>query len=280
MQSAVRTLHAHGALMITASHNPLKDNGIKFMSAADEGHGALLSTARMAFLISEFSKIRSDKDTFLRLRDQLNGTAPTLPSSLTGYWLGRVLDGYLEDLKRLFPAPEGSPSSTLLTQIKDFPVVIDPNGGAGSARLLSRDTGILVWVLKQFGMQALEVNSDIGHPAHSLEPKEGSTGLQQMDEKLLELKQATGQARMFGVVFDWDADRGTTVPQTDPQTVTALNVAMSLSLMDAYHEADHQAVVPIASMPPLAAWTPSPNCFPGQSGRSVSDVLKRGKSIS
>lgn len=238
-ESAVRTLKSDGGVIITASHNPVKDNGIKFMTANNEdgyvGGGALLSAQAMDGLIQHFGKVRDSKEAYENLGRKFSSEVE-LPK-VTHKAVTRVMDGYVSELRQLFP------TTNLSALVHGVSVAVDTNGGSGSLPVPETTDGVIAWVLRQLGMDVYDVKTPVGEINHDIEPREGSVGLRDMRALLNKLHIP------FGVVFDWDADRGTTAlpdKELEPQDVAAFNVAMMLSWMDAYHQADHQQVIIIA----------------------------------
>jgi glucosamine-6-phosphate deaminase len=237
LESAIRTLGADGGIMLTASHNPLKDNGIKFMSAASEGRGAVLAARKMDRLILQFKTVRKRSDWVEPMVVRFAEQRPSHTVFPTVTEIETILKNYIHEFKDFF----GDAIAGLL----DASIIIDVNGGAGAVHILKQTKGVIAWILQELGMNVREVNADLGVANHSLEPSEGSDGVVQMQTLLNSLLSSDPQ--LFAILFDWDADRGTTAPYMDPQDVAIFNIAMTLSWMDAYHKADRQPVVIVAS---------------------------------
>ena len=81
-ESAVRSFEdeygkgADGGAIVTGSHNPLRDNGIKFMTSSERkegeaGQGALVGVEDMQSIINDFQFVRRFESEFDRLRKRL-----------------------------------------------------------------------------------------------------------------------------------------------------------------------------------------------------------------
>ena len=227
LETAVRALKASGGVMVTASHNPLNDNGYKFLTGIQNGSadyappGALLSASVMGAVVrdvgsmaegnaGEFSaSIRKigDKKAFGSEDHQLRVKAER---------------AYLD-----FLGAEWGVQPHCLKPLVLGPALLDPNGGAAC--------GIGARVLEHFGVRAIEVNAELGYPEHAIDtdgidPASGRHMLIRVSRAAL---RAGGR---FGIAFDYDADRGNIVlPGLDesaiihPQTVATMNVALALA---------------------------------------------------
>ncbi|MHB0913330.1 MAG: hypothetical protein ACYC2Y_07785 [Armatimonadota bacterium] len=207
IQTAVRALSAAGGVMVTASHNPLHDNGFKFLSG-DAPTGALLSPGEMQAIIEE-------------VRQMIE--VPSAEPMIAGNDRHRVRAerAYLDSL-----GEEWGVEPHCLAPLVYGPVLLDPNGGAAC--------GIGARVLEHFGVRAVEVNSELGYPEHGID----TDGIDPASGKHMLLRVARAAHRQharLGIAFDYDADRGNLVlPGRDesaiipPQTVAALNMALAL----------------------------------------------------
>lgn len=229
VETAVRALDADGGVMITASHNPLTDNGFKFLTGChlqgqdDAPPGALLSAKRMASIVQSVARI------------------PSSPTELASA-LDRITD---EDFARAFGDGEDhirrvkAERAYLDAMGNDWgiqphclkpltlgPALLDPNGGAAC--------GIGARVLEHFGVRAIEVNAELGYPEHGIDTDniDAATGQHTLHRVA---RAALRNGARFGIAFDYDADRGNLVlPGLDesaivpPQTVAATNIALAL----------------------------------------------------
>jgi phosphomannomutase len=234
LETAVRALKASGGVMVTASHNPLADNGFKFLTGVQAGAssdpneappGALLSASAMSAVVRD-----------VRLISQ--GSVPEFSASLgtidektlrKAFGSGedhrdrvKAERAYLDSLGR-----EWGIQPHCLKPLVLGPALLDPNGGAAC--------GIGARVLEHFGVRAIEENAELGYPEHAID----TDGIDPASGRHMLIRVSRAAARhgaRFGIAFDYDADRGNIVlPGSDesaiihPQTVATMNVALALS---------------------------------------------------
>jgi len=233
LQTAVRVLKAAGGVMITASHNPLSDNGFKFLTghqvssaSHDEAPaGALLSADRMTDLVSDARRMAEAGG------DPLLDEIAALSDGIVMRAMGRPGDERLriraERAYLDFLGHEWGVEPHCLKPLTLGPALLDPNGGSAS--------GIGARVLEHFGVRTTETNARLGRPEHPID----TDGVDPRTGKHMLLRVALSACEAgarFGVAFDYDADRGNLVlPGTDgsaiiaPQAVAALSVALALA---------------------------------------------------
>lgn len=230
-QSAVRSFNAAGGIIVTASHNPLCDNGWKFLtpmagrraSAAPEG--ALLAAQDMESIIqcvahtaSEGDPVMEDALAAVSPRDSfsalLRSGSRRAHNTAAGAYISTIANDWRLDVDDVRGRHLG-------------PIVLDSNGGSAS--------GLNSGVLEELGVRVYEMNGELSRPAHpidtdSINPETG-------EHVLLRVARAVEDCEaLFGIAFDYDADRGNLVLPGQgsecvvaPQSVSALNVALSLA---------------------------------------------------
>lgn len=230
-ETAIRSLDADGGVMVTASHNPIDNNGFKFLTGCSAKSpdaapaGALLSAKDMAGVIagvreladgadSDFEKCVSDVTS--ELLDKALHRAKNESSRV------KAERAYLDVI-----GEDWGIAPHCLKPLTMGPVLLDPNGGAGC--------GIDARVLEHFGVRVIEVNAELGYPEHAID----TDGIDPASGRhmLLRISRATARERAhFGVAFDYDADRGNLVlPGHDesaiipPQRVATFNIALALA---------------------------------------------------
>lgn len=226
IETAVRALEAAGGVMITASHNPLTDNGFKFLtgysssSSDDAPPGALLSAKLMQQIVEDVRAISKNPDELVKALEQV----------------GDEVFGDGEDHQQRVKAERAYLDAIgadwgiqphCLKPLVLGPALLDPNGGAAC--------GIGARVLEHFGVRAIEVNAELGYPEHGID----TDGIDPASGKHMLTRAARAALRTgarFGIAFDYDADRGNLVlPGMDesaiipPQTVAAANIALALA---------------------------------------------------
>ncbi|HHW10045.1 MAG TPA: hypothetical protein GXX29_08750 [Firmicutes bacterium] len=228
---AVQALHVQGGVMVTASHNPIADNGFKFLTGygmeapGTAPPGALLSAQAMAEVIAAVRRLAGGED---KAWEQIISEMPE-------DYADQILhepnnEGMRMKAERAYLDQMGADwgmTPHCLKPLTMGPVLVDPNGGAGC--------GIGARVLEHFGVRAIEINAELGYPEHGID----TDGIDIATGRHMLLRVSRAAARYnchFGVAFDYDADRGNLVlPGYDeaaiipPQKVAAFNVAMVLA---------------------------------------------------
>lgn len=231
VETAVRALNAHGGVMITASHNPITDNGFKFLTGCgtakqdDAPPGALLSAPVMTRVIKAVQDLaQSDGVAWQKQMEAAGDAAVAAALAANNNDVARVRAerAYLDMM-----GDDWGIAPHCLKPLTLGPVLVDPNGGAGC--------GIGARVLEHFGVRAIEINAELGYPEHGID----TDGIDPASGRHMLLRVSRAAARQnchFGVAFDYDADRGNLVlPGLDesaivaPQRVAAFNVALVLA---------------------------------------------------
>ncbi len=210
-QHSVRLFEAHGGVMITASHNPLDENGWKYATGVDTfgvdpaPPGALLSAAEMGHLI--------------RAANAFAPHASRVPlGSLTDEAMReRAIGNYVRFL-----------SENYFAHASGVRVVVDPNGGAASA--------VAGRAFRALGVEPVLINDVEGQVAHEIDAEHArSDGTHVLDDIARRVRH---EQALFGLVYDFDADRGnltyidaegrTHIPS--PQASAAMNTAIALAV--------------------------------------------------
>lgn len=225
-QHSVRLFQAHGGVMITASHNPVVDNGWKYATGVETfgvdpaPPGALLSAAEMGSLIRAANAFRP-KPTGDGVAVPVNDEARE-----------EAIAHYVTFVANTYRAT--APGAR---------VVVDPNGGAASA--------IAGRAFAALGVEPIVINSDEGRIAHEIDVElkraDGSHVLHGLAERV------RAEGALFGLAYDFDADRGNltfvdaegTAQIPSPQAAAAINTAIALAVHA--RSGDTRAAVVIAS---------------------------------
>ncbi|HEX6570410.1 MAG TPA: hypothetical protein VF055_00210 [Steroidobacteraceae bacterium] len=210
-QHSVRLFEAHGGVMITASHNPLDENGWKYATGITTfgvdpaPPGALLSAAEMGNLIRAANAFAPQP------------WRPPHDSIADEDARERAIANYLTFLSRAYVA-----------HAPGVRVVLDPNGGAACA-LAGRAFRVL-------GVEPIVMNDVEGQVAHEIDVEHARADGTHVLDRIAERVRAEGA--LFGLAYDFDADRGnltyvdaaarTHIPS--PQAAAAMNTAIALAL--------------------------------------------------
>lgn len=225
-QHSVRMFQAHGGVMITASHNPLDNNGWKYATGVETlagdpaPPGALLSAADMANLIRAANAFRPAPE---------RGALHAGPDEAARE---RAIAEYVHFVAAAYQ-----------TRVHGVRVVIDTNGGAAS-RIAGR-------VFHALGVDPVVINDTEGVPAHEIDVETLRPDGTHVLNPLAERVRAAGAA--FGLAYDFDADRGNLtyvdaagdarIPS--PQAAAAINTAIALAVHQ--RSGDPRPAVVIAS---------------------------------
>lgn len=248
-QSAVRSFRAAGGVIVTASHNPLTDNGWKFLTGVGDGRdgvapqGALLSARHMAEIVESVGRAAAEGDpeaeaalAKVSREDAYNA----LLKSGSRRMHNRAAQAYLDTIVN-----DWGLDVQELRRRRPGPIMLDPNGGAAS--------GLNSGILEDLGVRVYEMNAELSHPVHpidtdSINPETGEHVLTRV------ARAVKGCGAQFGVAFDYDADRGNVVlpgSSTDavvsPQSISALNVALSLARWEVLGRSAQREVWVVAS---------------------------------
>jgi phosphomannomutase len=223
-QHSVRLFEGHGGVMITASHNPLDENGWKYATGVatfgvdPAPPGALLSAAEMGHLIRA-----------------ANAFAPhpwrsPLASVTDEAARERAIANYVSFL-----------SEAYFAHAPGVRVVLDPNGGAACA--------VAERAFRALGVEPILVNGVEGQVAHEIDAEHArADGTHVLDEVANRVR---AEGALFGLAYDFDADRGnltyidqdgrTHIPS--PQASAAMNTAIALAVHRRSGDSRRPAVV-------------------------------------
>jgi phosphomannomutase len=210
-QHSVRLFEAHGGVMITASHNPLDENGWKYATGVTTfgvdpaPPGALLSAAEMGNLIRAAKAFAPQP-------------WPSAVGSITDPEAReRAIANYVEFL-----------SQNYFAHAPGVRVVVDPNGGAASA--------VAARAFRALGVEPILINEVEGQVAHEIDVEHARPDGTHVLHEIAALVRAEGA--LFGLAYDFDADRGNltyvdaagAMHIPSPQAAAAMNTAIALAV--------------------------------------------------
>ncbi len=223
-QHSVRLFEAHGGVMITASHNPIDENGWKYATGVETfgvdpaPPGALLSAAEMGNLIRAANAFAPHpwRAPLATITDQRARE--------------RALDNYVTFL-----------SDTYAIRAPGVRVVVDPNGGAASV--------VAERAFRALGVEPTVINGIEGQVAHEIDVEHAQPdGTHVLDAIAARVR---AERALFGLAYDFDADRGnltyvdaagqTHIPS--PQAAAAISTAIALAVHRRSGDARRPAVV-------------------------------------
>lgn len=223
-QHSVRLFEAHGGVMITASHNPLEENGWKYATGIDTfgvdpaPPGALLSAAEMGHLIRAANAFAP------------HASRVPLGSMPDEAMRERAIANYVRFL-----------SENYFAHAAGVRVVVDPNGGAACA--------VAARAFRALGVEPILVNDVEGQVAHEIDAEHArADGTHVLDDVARKVRD---EGALFGLAYDFDADRGNLtyidaagkahIPS--PQAAAAMNTAIALAVHRRSGDARRPAVV-------------------------------------
>jgi phosphomannomutase len=210
-QHSVRLFEAHGGVMITASHNPVDENGWKYATGVETfgvdpaPPGALLSAAEMGNLIRAANAFAPQP-----WRAPLGSVTDRSAAE-------RAIANYVRFL-----------SDTYFVHAPPVRVVLDPNGGAACA--------VAERAFRALGVEPILINDVEGQVAHEIDVEHARPDGTHVLDDIAERVRA--ERALFGLAYDFDADRGnltyvdgsgrTHIPS--PQAAAAMNTAIALAV--------------------------------------------------
>jgi phosphomannomutase len=223
-QHSVRLFEAHGGVMITASHNPVDENGWKYATGVatfgvdPAPPGALLSAAEMGHLIRAANAFAPHP-----WRSPLGSVTDQAARE-------RVIANYVTFL-----------SEAYFAHAPGVRVVLDPNGGAACA--------VAERAFRALGVEPILINDVEGQVAHEIDAEHARPdGTHVLDEVA---RRVRAERALFGLAYDFDADRGnltyidadgrTHIPS--PQASAAMNTAIALAVHRRSGDSRRPAVV-------------------------------------
>ncbi len=233
-ESLVRLVEAHGGGIITASHNPLRWNGVKYPTAATEPAGSLVEGG----ILLPSRQMKSVVDQFRRWAAQAGASpeqAQEFVQRLNAVPVGRletvsrekILGQVVKEARQMWGLEQEEEFQGFREKAKRVRIVVDPNGGAA--------TGYYAEFLERMGFDLIEINHVVGQPQHILEPVNDPEKGNALADAERVLKEAQAH---FAIITDYDADRANTLlldPKTgqavepNPQEVAAMNMALGLA---------------------------------------------------
>jgi len=178
---ATKNLHADGAIMITASHNPPRFDGLKFKGP----YGGSATTSITGEIEAMLHRVEKDtpKRPDVLFEDVLEPGKVEFFDPIPAY-LDKVTSMVNKDV---FPAPQ-------------FKIMFDPMWGAGQ--------GLLPKVLERLGMECAQIHGEHNPLFPGLQPEPIGDNLNDLREAV------TSGGYSVGIAVDGDADRVTAVDAT------------------------------------------------------------------
>ncbi|MCL2277623.1 MAG: phosphatidylglycerol lysyltransferase [Treponema sp.] len=188
-----------GFIYISASHNPVGHNGLKF-GLTD---GGVLTADEANKLIADFKAFIYDSDKIKKIENDLRSERVVIDEKTVKQFKNDALKSYFNFCNDVFKGSGGEIISVVKNNIKEKPlgIVCDFNG---SARASSIDKEFF----SSFGFKFEYINGEPGNIAHRIVP-EGES----LEPCRVLLEEARGRDASFilGYVPDCDGDRGNLV---------------------------------------------------------------------
>jgi phosphoglucomutase len=198
---------AQGFVYISASHNPIGHNGLKF-GLTD---GGVLAASESKLLIEAFRSFFAAPDRVEKALALINGAEQPAVDAVYRDAAGvkrKALSAYLDFTREVVSAAEDRTEQDALFAaikgtIKDYPIgiIADFNG---SARSVSIDKEFL----SDFGVKFAFINGEAGNIAHRIVPEGESL---EYAARCLEERRAVDGSFVMGYMPDCDGDRGNVV---------------------------------------------------------------------